>query len=256
MIRSLFILALVIVASVQEAKALSLSYLWGNTFRDDLGYEKEKLTMTIEHFQLWEYGNVFFYYDLTEPFSHNNGQSNQFFGGFAPTLSLSKVTGKQVGAGFLNDVSLRVELENGSGFGQNNFRNYFYGLQYDLTVPGFDFVSLNTVIRDNPLSRGVGFQIGGFWQMSRDWGRWNRWRFMGFFATSPWDGDQDPEDTIFAKRGRYLTTQPQLLWDLGYGLWGKPMRWEIGTEYAYFINRYQLKDKDEKCLQVMTKITF
>ena len=115
---------------------------------------------------------------------------------------------------------------------------------------------MNTVLRDNPNDTGVGLQIGGFWQMTWDYGRWNHYKFTGFFATSPWDGDQDPDNTVFAKRGRYLTTQPQLLYDLGYGLWGKQNRLEVGLEYAYFLNRFQLKDKDEKCLQYMMKISF
>ena len=253
---SKFILfALLAVASL-NTYATSVSFLWGNNFREDLGYEKEKLTMTIEHFGLWEYGDVFFYYDITEPYSNQNGDSNQFFGGIAPTFSLSKITGKEVGYGFVKDVSLRLELENGSGYGANNFRNYFYGLQYTLAVPGFDFFTLNTVIRDNPESRGVGVQIGGFWQMTWEYGPWRRFKFTGFFATSPWDGDQDPELTFFADRGRYLTTQPQFLWDVGYALTGKQNRVELGVEYAYFLNRYQLKDKDEKVAQAMIKFSY
>ena len=275
MLRIIALAALILMTT--KAHALSLSYLYGQNFRNDLGYRSKKLTMTLEHFQLWEYGNVFFYYDITEPFSHDNNEdpyapgakraSNQFFGGFAPTLSLSKVTGKEIGYGFVKDVSLRVELENGSGYGVNNFRNYFYGLQYDLSVPGFDFLTVNTVIRDNPRSKGFGYQIGAFWQMSNDWGRWAHFRFTGFVATSPWNGDQGKAQQELIKRntggkvrfsnmGRYLTTQPQLLWDIGYGLWGKPYRWELGTEYNYFWNRYQLAGKDEAAWQVMTKITF
>lgn len=241
---------------IAEAHAVSVSFLWGNNFRDDLGYNRKKMTMTIEHFGLWEYGNVFFYYDITEPFSSNNGDSSQFFGGIAPTASLSKITGKSFAYGFIKDISIRAELENGSGYGKNHFRNYFYGLQYDLAVPGFDFFMINTVIRDNPLSRGVGFQIGSYWQMTWEYGPWRRFKFTGFLATSPWDGDQDPELTYFSKRGRYLTTQPQLLWDVGNGWFGKANRIETGFEFAYFINRYQLKDKDEKALQAMVKFTY
>jgi nucleoside-specific outer membrane channel protein Tsx len=249
-----------------SAYAVSVSLLKGDNFRDDLGYREDKTTMTIENFSVWELGTVFFYYDITEPTTDdgqkfndtdNTAYSNQFFGGISTTVSFSKMTGKQVGYGALKDVSLRFEIENGSGNGNNNFQNYFYGLSYDLAVPGFDFVSLNTVLRDNPNDRGVGLQIGGFWQMTWDYGRWNRYKFTGFFAASPWDGDQDSDEKpFFATKGRYLTTQPQLLYDLGYGLWGKQNRLEIGLEYAYFINRFQLKDKDEKCLQYMTKISF
>lgn len=247
-----------------SAYAVSVSLLKGDNFRDDLGYRPDKTTMTIENFSVWELGTVFFYYDITEP-TTDDGQtgrredafSNQFFGGIATTVSFSKMTGKDVSYGALKDVSLRLELENGSGNGSSNFQNYFYGLQYDIAVPGFDFVSLNTVLRDNPNDRGVGFQIGGFWQMTWDYGPWNRYKFTGFFATSPWDGDQDSDaNSFFSKNGRYLTTQPQLLYDLGYGIWGKPNRLEVGFEYAYFINRFQGDDRDEKCLQYMAKISF
>lgn len=254
--RNRLLLSLLALFAALNAQAVSVSFLHGNNFRDDLGYDKDKMIMTIENFSVWEYGSVFFYYDITEPFSDNKGDSSQFFGGISPTFSLSKMTGRNFSYGIVRDVSIRLELENGSGYGANNFRNYFYGLQYDLAVPGFDFFSLNTVIRDNPNSRGVGFQLGMFWQMSWDYGRWNRWKFTGFLATSPWDGDQDPELSYFAQRGRYLTTQPQFLYDLGYGLTGKPNRIEVGAEYAYFLNRYQLRDKDEKCLQAMVKFTF
>ena len=247
---------LVALSASFSASATSVSFLWGDNFREDLGYEKEKLTMTIEHFAVWEKGTVFFYYDLTEPFSAHNGDTNQFFGGIAPTFSLSKLSGKSVSSGWLRDVSIRVELENGSGYGANNFRNYFYGLQYDLAVPGFDFVSLNTVLRDNPRQAGTGFQIGGFWQMTWEYGPWSRFKFTGFFATSPWDGNQDPDNKFFAKKGRYLTTQPQFLYDIGYGLTGKPNRIETGFEYAYFLNRYQIRDRDEKCLQAMVKFSY
>jgi nucleoside-specific outer membrane channel protein Tsx len=246
-----------------SAYAVSVSLLKGEGFRDDLGYREDKTTMTIENFSMWELGTVFFYYDITEP-TTDDGQpgrrqdafSNQFFGGISTTVSFSKVSGKEVSYGALKDVSLRLEIENGSGNGEYNFQNYFYGLQYDITVPGFDFVSLNTVLRDNPNDRGVGLQIGGFWQMTWDYGRWNRYKFTGFFAASPWDGDQDPDNSFMSDRGRYLTTQPQLLYDLGYGLWGKQNRLEVGLEYAYFINRFQQKDKDEKVLQYMAKISF
>ena len=252
-----FIVVLALLLSA-NAFAVSVSFLHGNTFRDDLGYGKEKTTMTIEHFGLWEYGNVFFYYDITEPFSKNNQDSSQFFGGIAPTASLSKILNKNVSYGFIKDVSIRVELENGSGYGINSFRNYFYGLQYDLAVPGFDFFTFNTVIRDNPLSRGVGFQIGAFWQMTWEYGPWRRFKFTGFLAASPWDGDQDPElhPVPFSRRGRYLTTQPQLLWDVGNGWFGKPNRIEVGTEFAHFVNRYQLRGKAESALQAMVKFSY
>jgi hypothetical protein len=111
----------------------------------------------------------------------------------------------------------------------------------------------------------VGFQIGAFWQMTWNYGQWRRFKFTGFLATSPWDGDIDPRDEVtpfpapfnrFSNRGRFLTTQPQFLWDVGLGWFGKPDRLEVGFEYAYFINRFLQRHRDEKVLQLMTKISW
>jgi nucleoside-specific outer membrane channel protein Tsx len=241
-----------------QAQAVSVSLLHGSTFRDDMGYKKDKTTMTIENFSLWEYGTVYFFYDITEPFSNNAARgSQQFYGSIAPTFSLSKITGHSFSGGFIRDVSIRVEMENGSV----NFRNYFYGLQYDLAVPGFDFFSLNTVARDNPIVPGVGFQLGMFWQATWEYGPWSRFKFTGFLATSPWDGNQkaqavNPFLGKYANKGRFLTSQPQFLYDLGLGLTGKPNRLEVGIELAYFINRYQIQGKYETAIQPMVKFTY
>lgn len=267
--RNLLFAGLMALTFSTTASALSLSLLKGEGFRDDLGYREDKTTLTLEHFGLWELGTIFFYYDITEPTTDdgqnfndtdNDTYSNQFFGGTSVTVSLSKITGSSFNYGILKDVSIRGELENGSGNGNFNFQNYFYGLQYDLAIPGFDFFSLNTVLRDNPNDPGVGTQLGAFWQMSWDYGRWSKVKFTGFIAASPFDGDQTrdtskPSQAGFTRKGEFLTTQPQLLYDLGYGLWGKKDRLEVGFEYAYFLERFQQKDKDEKVLQYMMKWT-
>lgn len=253
------LIALLIAVSTTQALAVSVSLLKGNGFRDDLGYRHDKTTLTIENFSIWEYGTVFFYYDITEPTTKEADQnfSNQFFGGISPTFSLSKMTGKDWSWKFVRDVSIRLELENGSGNGDFNFQTYFYGFQFDLAVPGFDFVSFNTVLRDDPSVPGMGVQLGTFWQTSWDFGRWNRYKFTGFIATSPWDGNQNSKkNPFFAKKGRFLSSSPQFLYDLGYGLFGKQDRLEVGFEWAYYVNRFQQKNKDESVIQYMTKVSF
>ncbi len=263
---SKFLALLLVLAFSGSAMATSLSLLHGSNFRDDQGYEKERTTYTLEHFGVWEYGTVFFYYDITDPFSappnsgakghsHQKGAS-QFFGGTSFTLSMSKMFGLDFGKGFVRDLSFRGEFENGSANGTYAFRNYFYGLQADLAMPGFDFFAFNTVFRDNPLDPGVGIQIGMFWQASHEWSRWRRFKFTGFLATSPWDGDGDKDNPFVDKKGRFLTSQPQFLYDLGYGMWGKPNRLEVGAEYGYFLNRFQAPHKDEKVLQALLKVSW
>ena len=265
---SKFFVALLFSVLSTSAMATSLSLLHGSNFRDDQGYEKERTTYTVEHFGVWELGTVFFYYDITDPFSappnpgatgksHQRG-ANQFFGGTSFTLSWNKLFGIDFGKGFLRDVSFRGEFENGSGNGRFGFRNYFYGLQADLNIPGFDFFSFNSVLRDNPLDPGVGVQFGMFWQMSQEWSRWRRFKFTGFVAASPWDGDGDQDGVRFGTdiKGRFLTSQPQLLWDLGNGLLAKPNRLEVGAEYGYFLNRFQQYHKDEKVLQALMKVSW
>lgn len=243
-----------------SANAASISLLHGDTYRDDLGYKKSHQILTIENFAVWDYGTVFFYYDITDPTSHDTGPdyySNQFFGGIAPTISLSKLTGKEFKYGIIQDVSIRLEIENGSGNGYAAFQNYFYGLEAALLVPGFDFVSVNVVLRDNPLLAGVGVQLGVFWQSTLDYGRAKKFKFTGFLATSPWDGNNNNKDFApLDPHGRFLSTQPQFLWDLGYALGKKKDTIEVGFEFAHYLNRYQFAGKDESVLQYMTKITF
>lgn len=241
--------------------ATSISVLKGSDFRNDQGARSTRTTLTIENFSVWEYGTVFFYYDITEPTGRDRGPkyySNQFFGGISPTVSLSKITGRDLSYdGILRDVSLRFEIENGSANGTFNFQNYFYGLQYDLIVPGFDFFSLNTVFRDNPEVHGVGFQIGMFWQATWEYSRYYRFKFTGFIATSPWDGNANNKKNPGADPyGRFLSSQPQLLYDLGYAVRGKKDSLEIGFEYAYYLNRFQAYNTDEKSLQAMVKLSF
>lgn len=240
--------------------AASISILRGDNFRDDQGYRSTRTTLTIENFSVWEYGTVFFYYDITEPMGRDQGSkyySNQFFGGIAPTLSLSKLTNRDLSYGLIRDISLRFEIENGSANGMANFQNYFYGLQYDFALPGFDFFSLNTVLRDNPRAHGVGFQLGMFWQMTHEFEGSHRLKFTGFLATSPWDGNNSNKDfSLLDPEGRFLTTQPQLLYDVGNKLYGKKDRIEAGLEYGYFLNRFQFYKWDEKVLQVMAKFSF
>jgi nucleoside-specific outer membrane channel protein Tsx len=242
------------------ALATSISVLRGDNFRNDQGYRSTRTTLTIENFSIWKYGTVFFYYDITEPNGRDQGPkyfSNQFFGGIAPTVSLSKLTGKDWRYGFVRDVSIRLEMENGSANGAANFQNYFYGLQYDLTIPGFDFFSLNTVLRDNPRVEGAGIQIGMFWQMTHEFEGQNRFKFTGFLASSPWDGNNNNKNFgLLDPKGRFLTTQPQLLYDLGYFLEGKKDSLEVGVEYGYFLNRFQFHHWDEKVLQAMVKFSF
>lgn len=261
--RSVLFVAVLIVLLISESRAVtSLSVLKGDNFRDDLGYPQEKTTLTIENFSLWEYGAMYFFYDITEPIAHDDGTnseqtySNQFFGSLVASVSLSKVTDKKVSWGIIKDFSIRLEMENASGDGAYNFQHYLYGLQYDLEVGGFDLLGFYTIVQDNPQDEGVGFRLGGYWQIAWDYGRWKRFKFMGFVKTAPWDGDRDPENPVYEDRGSFFLTQPQLLYDVGYGLWGKPDRFEMGLEYSYAINAFQQAGKDEKVLQYMLKASY
>ncbi|QRN94702.1 hypothetical protein JRI60_37130 [Archangium violaceum] len=229
-------------------------------FNKDFNGGGSRTTLSIKAFQAWEFGTMFLYYDITGPFNSaladvtSLNEKGGFFGGITLTLSgkffAEKVLGRPLNWGPLSNVSLKYEAEHVSKFGMLNY----YGLQWDLAVPGMDFVTVTTVIRDDYVFRGVDFQVGAAWQKSFALGSQD-FIFGGFFQTGLFGegAHRNPGPFDLTKGQRFFLAQPQLLWDFGKVITFTPGKLYAGFEYQIAFHRYLIPGKAENVLQGMIR---
>ncbi len=229
-------------------------------FNKDFNGGGARSTLSIKAFQQWEFGTMFLYYDITGPFNSaladvaSVNEKGGFFGGITVALSgkfiSEKILNRKLDWGPLYNVSFKYEAEHVSKFGMLNY----YGLQWDLSVPFMDFVSVTTVIRDDYVFRGVDFQLGAAWQKSFSLGSQD-FKFLGFFQAGLFgEGDHRNPGPFDLRRGnRFFLAQPQLLWDFGKVLTFTPGKLFAGAEYQLAFNRYLIAGKAEHVLQGMIR---
>jgi hypothetical protein len=250
----------------------SLELLHGWNYNKDFNGGTERTILTIKTFQPWSYGTFFMYYDITGPFAWPDAnvlpnEKGGFFGGTSVTLSIKKIAekiaGKQKGEewdwGPLANFSLRYELEHVSKFGALNY----YGLQWDLKVPHFDFFSGTTVIRDDWTLSGVDLQLGAAWQVTIPLWKLTDLVFAGFFQWGVFgEGkgvftvgpDSEGKYTKIPTQGRpFLTSQPQLFLDIGKLARVVDRTFYAGIEYQIALNRYLQPGIHENVAQLLFK---
>lgn len=254
--------------SLPAAAGTSLELLHGWDFNEDFNGDKERTVLSIKTFQPWSYGTFFMYYDITGPFTAPDAnvfpnEKGGFFGGTSVTFSIKKIGEKiadtQWDWGGLLDWSLRYELEHVSKFGAL----HYYGMQFDVKIPGFDFVSTTASIRDDWSLSGVDLQLGGAWQMTFpietvtdvvfagffSWGLFGEGK--GSFAVGP---DQEGGYLAIPTEGRpFFVSQPQLMLDVGKLGRVADGKLYAGIEYQIALNRYLQKGIHENMLQLLFK---
>jgi hypothetical protein len=235
-------------------------------FNDDFNGRGARTVLSIKAFQAWEYGTMFLYYDITGPWNGANSQTDVdgelaedtanerggFFGGITTTVSVKKVgekfAGREFNWGPIADLELKYEMEHVAKFGMLNY----YGLQWSLKQPFFDFVSVTTVIRDDSVFKGIDFQLGAAWQKSFSLASQD-FIFGGFFSWGVF-GEGEGVGNFEGLSGKpFFLTQPQLLWDFGKPIGFTPGKLYAGFEYQLAFNRYLIVGKTENVLQGMIR---
>jgi hypothetical protein len=229
-------------------------------FNKDFNGGGSRTVLSIKAFQPWEFGTMFLYYDITGPFGSaiadvaSPNEKGGFFGGISLTLSgkyfSEKLMNQQLNWGPLANVSFKYEMEHVSKFGML----HYYGLQWDLAVPGMDFVSATTVIRNDHVFRGVDFQVGAAWQKSFALGSQD-FIFGGFFQAGLFGegAHRNPGPFDLTEGNQFFLAQPQLLWDFGKLIQFTPAKLYLGAEYQLAYNRYLIEGKIENTLQGMIR---
>ncbi len=227
-----------------------LQFLYGEGFhlgRKGFVPKNDRATLTVEHFSTWAYGETFFFADLSRDFggpTAPGSKANDIYSEIYETFSLKSLVGGDFGPSFIRDVGPSFGINIG-----NNFLVGLYGGQVALNVPGFDVFNLQAFAYDNiddPFNRNLKttYQLTGVWDTTFDVSEMLRFRTKGFID-------------IIGKQGSGVTSQvvfqPQLRFDVG-NLFGQKDRFWAGVEYAYFKNKFGVKNKDDNVVQAMLAI--
>lgn len=225
-------------------------------YNKDFNGAGSRTLLSLKVFQPWEFGSVFLYYDITGPFTSavantlSNNEKGGFFGGITIAVSAmqigQKITGKPFQWGPINDLSFKYEMEHVSKFGML----HYYGLQWGISVPFMDFLVITTVLRNDTAFEGLDLQLGGAWQksfsiLSQDF------VFAGFLQVGVFGEGAGRGFLTGTKGNRFLSTQPQLMWDFGKLVQFTPGKLYAGFEWQFNINRYLIEGKTENTLQGM-----
>ena len=231
------VLVLALTASATSARnwtTTNAQLLYGDGFK--AGTPEARTIITLEHADGWDYGDNFFFFDITEPFA---GETS-IYGEWHPRFSFNKIFQNEMGTGFFKDVLLATELNV-----DKNFRAYLYGVGFDFNIPHFEFFQLNTFIRDDmTVPDDSTYQISMAWNLPFNLGKTN-WEFRGFLDYAGAEGNGKSN----------VLAQPQLLVNLGSIFKQRGKVW-FGAEYQYWNNKYGIDGVDEKVMQVMGRWDF
>lgn len=253
-------LALAVAGSVAPAAAnagsaefatTNIQYLHGTNYADfnpngGFSHDDESDIVTIEHFNVWKYGDNFIFVDITNPTGDGDGfgttgkTSGSFYAEISPRLSLGKILGKDLSWGLIQDVLFTSTLEIPESPVK---QTWLYGAAVDLKLPGFQFFQVNWYIRDNQAS---GIDTGQ--QVTLAWGAPFKLGpvplvFEGFFDYA-W-GEDPLKDNII--------TAPRLLVDVGELAGVGAGKLQAGVEYQIWRNKFGISGMDEDVAQAMIK---
>jgi nucleoside-specific outer membrane channel protein Tsx len=214
----------------------NIQYLYGSNF--ELG-DNSRSTITVEHANNWNYGDNFFFVDITNPARTGDQTQTEAYVEFNPRFSLNKILNQDLSFGPVSEVLIATGLEMGNGF-----HNYLYGLGVSLKIPKFAFAHLNVYVRDNPNEDGVTYQFTPAWRVPFSIGTVD-FVFKGFADIAGSEGNKEFN----------IDFQPVLQMDLGKFV-GAPKQLYGGIEYIYWYNKFGVDGVHENAPQAMIEWLF
>ena len=195
-------------------------------------------TITIQHASGWEYGDNYFYFDLTKETDTDAGSSD-IFGEYYTRLSYGKISGSGMSEGFIKDTLLIAGVNYGTNFRVNTF-----GVGFDLNIPGFDWARLDIqsykIAQGQPGATEATYQITPSWSIPFKIGN-AKFDFTGFIDIIG--------ETGGSSATQYLT-QPQIRLDVG-NFFDKPNVFYVGIEYSYWKNKLGVEGVNDHVPQLM-----
>ena len=245
-------------AAALEWSATEIELLHGRDYREPFNPNAvHKSIVTLQHASGYGLGRNFLFVDVIQSGNQerdlaNNPESpTEIYGEAYTTLSLSKISGRDLAIGPLRDLGLTVGLNAGTKDSQLKPRPrvYLAGFTLDFAVPR-GFFNLDVLAySDHGCNDGINscpdyrttYQITPAWSLPFRLGAVDA-EFAGFVD-------------FIGSRGagtvRQVLTQPQLRFDIGHALLGEKGRLYAGIEYQYWRNKYGSRGVHEHNPQVL-----
>lgn len=243
-------LAAVLAVSGTAPAQTEFQFQYGEQLNPFTGTGEQTFVLTILRASGWEFGDSFFFVDYVDDGSGDGFNERDFYAEWYPTLSLGKLSGRELRLGPMADFSL-VAGFNAAGDGR--VLKYLPGLRVSWDAPGFLFLNtdLTAYIDDTaglaaggPPASGDSFMIDVSWSLPFAAGG----QSLAFAGHAEYiAGTTDELDREI--RG-WVLAQPQLTWDLGQALAGAPNRLLAGIDYQYWRNKFGT-DLDESMAQLL-----
>jgi len=204
-------------------------------------------SLTLQHVNDWKYGDTYTFVD----FSNSDRTGSDAYGEIYANFSFEKIFGNEIDFGPVSDIGLVAGLNYGR---EAKVFKYLPGFRVVWDIPGFAFFNTDFTmyIDDNEgvlpggapkeddsyminISWAFPFEIGG-----------HSFSMEGYL------------DYIDARRNEFgnkvsswINSQPQLRYDLGKDMLGKPDRLFVGIEWQYWTNMLGDSDTDQSAVHLL-----
>ena len=207
--------------------------------------------ITLQHASGWALGENFLFVDNLRDGRRDGFNDNDFYGEAYTSLSLSRVTGRDIAAGPLVDIGPIAGINYGV---DAKVVKYLPGIRLSWSVPGLTFLHTDITayiddsagVAEGGVPReGDGFMVdvNGKWPFTVGGQRFSIEGHAEYISTrSVATGGSAPP---------WVLAQPQFRYDLGAGLGREPGRMFIGVEWQVWINKLGDADTDENAPQAL-----
>lgn len=188
-----------------------------------------------------QYGGNFFFFDV----ERQENDQLQYYGEWSPSVMLGAVSGSPLKLGLLKDMGLMGTLE----FAPRSL-NKLVGAKIALNIPGFAFLDLMPLLREDPNKSGLSFQMSTAWLVPINIGPISA-TFDGFIDYALAEGDSDSREYSAAN----FHTQTAVFVDIAKFV-GQPGLLSVGVEYRYWQNKFGIEGLDEAIPQFGIRSVF
>lgn len=242
--------ALMLATGAPAPAATEFHLQYGELLNPFSATEEATLVLTVQRASGWQFGDSFFFVDYLDDGGEDGFNDREFYAEWYPTLSLGKLSGRDLRLGPVADLSLVAGINAG---GDGKVVKYLPGLRASWEVPGFLFLNtdLTAYIDDNAgLAAGGPPETGNSFTLDVSWAFPFEAAGQSFAVGGHAEYVAGSTDEVDGEVRGWILAQPQFTWDLGRALLGAPGRLLAGIEYQHWRNKLGT-DQQESTAQLL-----